>query len=81
VVIEAASRLISLFLFLRSCLGSSLDPKFVSWVKLAFLHLWLVEVRFRLVESSRERDAMTQPLYDLLWAEIENGLADTLVRG
>jgi hypothetical protein len=59
-------------------LGSSLSPNFQTWVRLAFLHMWIVDVRFRYLENESERDKMTQPFYDWLWHDIECGLADTM---
>lgn len=58
--------------------GSSLPQDFGAWVRLAFLHMWLVDVRFRYIEKEAVRDCMTQPITDWLWSDIELGLSDTL---
>jgi hypothetical protein len=65
---------------MSSLLGAKgLRPGFDTWVRLCFLHLWLLEVRFRYLLDSRERDALTQPIYSWLWEDIELGLLDVMV--
>lgn len=55
-----------------------MKPGFDTWVRLCFLHLWLMEVRFRYLLDAGERDRLTQPIYSWMWEDIELGLIDVL---
>lgn len=53
---------------------------FATWARLAFLHMWLVDFRFRYIQNSFQRDRMTKKIIDQCWTDIEAGIADTTVR-
>jgi len=58
--------------------GTSLPPSFNTWIRLSFLHLWLVDVRFRTLPDVWTRNRMLRRVIDYLWEDIEQGLVESL---
>jgi len=51
---------------------------FPTFLRLAFLHLWIIDVRFRAVNEKKIRNFMTGNFVEWLWEDIELGIADVL---
>jgi len=56
----------------------SLPAGFHSWVKLVFLHLWMLEWRFRYVNDLRDGNRILSSVIEYFWEDLENGIADSL---
>lgn len=56
--------------------GTQLPATFPTWARLVFLHMWLIELRFRYTSDPLKRNRMTRNIVDHCWQDIEAGIGD-----